>query len=42
MMKRLIDIFHQYFAFDNFSEVTDYFKRLINMLKQMNYSEFRS
>jgi len=42
MMKRVIDICHQDFAFDNFSEVTDYFKRLINMLKQMNYSEFRS
>ena len=42
MMKRVIDICHQDFAFDNFSEVTDYFKRLINVLKQMNYSEFRS
>ena len=42
MMKRVIDICHQDFAFDNFSQVTDYFKRLINVLKQMNYSEFRS
>ena len=42
MMKRVIDICHQDFAFESFSEVTEYFKRLINVLKQMNYSEFHS
>lgn len=29
------------FSFEDFSEVAPYFKELINVLKQMNYSEFR-
>ncbi len=30
------------YQFDNFLDVTDYFKKLINLCKQMNYSTFES
>jgi len=30
------------YQFDNFLDVTDYFKKMINLCKQMNYSAFRS
>ena len=30
------------FKFDNFLDVVDYFKKLINLCKQMNYSEYKS
>ncbi len=30
------------FEFDNFNEVSDYFKKMINLGRQMNYSEFKS
>ena len=30
------------FKFDNFLEVVDYFKKMINLCKQMNYSEYKS
>ena len=30
------------FEFDNFLEVTDYFKKMINLCKQMNYSQYKS
>ncbi len=30
------------FKFEHFQEVTDYFKKLINLCKQMNYSQFKS
>ncbi|WP_071146794.1 V-type ATP synthase subunit A [Bacteroides ihuae] len=30
------------FEFDNFNEVMDYFKKMINICKQMNYSKFKS
>ncbi len=30
------------FKFDTFLEVTDYFKKMINLCKQMNYSPFKS
>jgi V/A-type H+-transporting ATPase subunit A len=30
------------FGFDSFEEVISYFKRVINILKQMNYKEFHS
>ena len=30
------------FQFDTFLEVTDYFKKMINLCKQMNYSQFKS
>lgn len=30
------------FKFDNFLDVVDYFKKMINVCKQMNYSEYKS
>jgi len=41
----MIDIIHRIckadFKFGNFEEVTSYFKKIINQIKQMNYSEFK-
>ncbi|MDR3127625.1 MAG: V-type ATP synthase subunit A [Tannerellaceae bacterium] len=42
MLDKVIDICHTRFHFDNFNEVSDFFKKLINLFKQMNYSEFKS
>ena len=42
MLDLVIDIFHTEFSFDTFTEVIDYFKKMINICKQMKYSEFRS
>lgn len=42
MLNRIVDICHTEFSFDNFLEVTDYFRKMINILKQMNYSEYES
>ncbi len=30
------------YEFDTFQDVVDYFKKMINLCKQMNYSEYRS
>jgi len=42
MLRKVIEICRTDFSFSHFNEVSDYFKRLINLFKQMNYSEFRS
>ena len=42
MLDRVIGVCHTNFKFDTFVEVMDYFKNLINIFKQMNYSEFKS
>ena len=42
MLDLLIDICHKDFTFDNYEECRDYFKNLINLLRQMNYSEWQS
>ena len=42
ILNMIIDICHTEFSFDNFNEVMDYFKKMINVCKQMNYSEFKS
>ncbi len=42
IVNRVIDICHSEFKFDTFLEVTDYFKKVINLCKQMNYSEYKS
>lgn len=42
MMDRVIKICRSDFRFDGFSEVMDYFKKLINVFKQMNYAEYES
>ncbi|MCD8166773.1 MAG: V-type ATP synthase subunit A [Bacteroides sp.] len=38
----VIGICRTEFSFDNFNEVMDYFKTMINICKQMNYSEYKS
>ena len=42
IVNQIIDICHTDFEFDNFVEVMDYFKKMINICKQMNYPKFRS
>ena len=42
MLDKVVDICHTDFKFDTFLEVMDYFKNMINIFKQMNYSEFKS
>lgn len=42
MLSLVIRICHLNFHFENFGEVVTYFKDLINVLKQMNYSEYKS
>ncbi len=36
------DICRSEFEFEDFTEVTDFFKKVINLCKQMNYSEYKS
>ena len=42
MLKKVISITRSEFKFDGFEEVATYFKRLINVFKQMNYTIFKS
>ena len=42
ILNMVIEICHTEFEFDNFNEVMDYFKKMINVCKQMNYSKFKS
>ena len=42
IVDRVIDICHTEFKFDTFLEVIDYFKKVINLCKQMNYQQFES
>ena len=42
MLDLVMGICHTEFDFNTFVEVMDYFKRIINVCKQMNYSEFHS
>ncbi len=42
ILNMVIDICHEEFSFDNFLDVTDYFKKMINLCKQMNYSPYKS
>jgi V/A-type H+-transporting ATPase subunit A len=42
MLRRVMEICHTDFLFDSFTEIDSFFKRIINQLKQMNYSEFES
>ncbi|MBQ8720988.1 MAG: V-type ATP synthase subunit A [Paludibacteraceae bacterium] len=42
MLKLVMDICNTDYEFDTFLDVIDYFKRIINVCKQMNYSEFHS
>ncbi|MFA6832430.1 MAG: V-type ATP synthase subunit A, partial [Bacteroidaceae bacterium] len=41
-LNMIIDICHDEFEFDNFNDVIDYFKKLINVCKQQNYQVYKS
>ena len=42
ILNMVSEICHTEFKFDNFNEVMDFFKKMINICKQMNYSPFKS
>lgn len=42
MLDKVIDVVKTDFGFEDFNKVRDFFKRVINLFKQMNYSEFNS
>ncbi len=42
LLDLVTDICRTGFQFDNFTDVEDYFKQLINLSKQMNYSDYKS
>lgn len=42
ILDMVVDICRTEFKFDNFNQVAEYFKKLINVCRQMNYSEFKS
>ncbi len=42
MLGKVMEICNRDFIFDNFTEVSGYFKRIINTLRQMNYSDYES
>jgi V/A-type H+-transporting ATPase subunit A len=42
MLEKVLNINKTLFSFEHFEEVNPYFKKIINVLKQMNYSEFES
>ena len=41
MLDLVLDICDREFTFEDFEECRNFFKEMINLLKQMNYSEFR-
>jgi V/A-type H+-transporting ATPase subunit A len=42
MLKKIVNVTRSNFKFDNFEEVGIYFKRLINVFRQLNYTVFKS
>ncbi len=42
MLTKVLDICNTKFNFEDFNEVSEFFKSVINYMKQMNYSEFKS
>lgn len=42
ILNLVVDICNIDFKFDNFLDVVDYFKKMINVCKQMNYSPYKS
>ncbi|MDA3780516.1 MAG: V-type ATP synthase subunit A [Bacteroidales bacterium] len=42
MLNLVLDIYNTKFSFESFENVSSFFKKLINQMKQMNYSEFDS
>ncbi len=41
-MDLIMRIVKEDYTFESFEEVNEYFRRMINILKQMNYSEYES
>lgn len=42
MLKKVLGIINEEFEFAKFEEVSAFFREVINLMKQMNYSEFKS
>ena len=42
MIEKVIEVIETDFEFDEFNQVRDFFKKIINIFKQMNYCEFKS
>jgi len=42
ILDMVVDICRTEFEFENFNQVAEYFKRVIDVCRQMNYSEFKS
>jgi len=42
VVNKVLSICNGKFGFDGFEEVGTYFKRVINLMRQMNYLEFKS
>ena len=42
LVNQVLEICESEFNFESFEEVSTYFKRLINLMKQMNYQEFKN
>lgn len=40
MLDLILDICNTEFVFDDYEKCRDYFKDMINIIRQMNYSEF--
>ncbi len=42
MLSKVLEVADSSFSFNHFEDVSFFFKEIINVFKQMNYSEFRS
>lgn len=42
LLNQVLDVVDSNYEFEDFNEVSNYFKRIINIFKQMNYSEFET
>ena len=42
MLNLILEICDRQFKFDNFEQCNTYFKEVINICRQMNYSEYKS
>jgi len=42
MINKLLEVIDSDMHFDSFEDVSSWFKKLINLFKQMNYSDFKS
>ena len=42
MLNLILDICSTHFEFEDFEKCRDFFKEMINLMRQMNYSEFQS